>query len=123
MAGYYALRLFQRTMHGRKPDGVRSREISLRDAAGAWCRWSPASSALAFYPQLILQRTDDSATVTVQAACIQGVREDQCQRPFRSFCAASLRLPGRVRPRGLRPGLHEPQAGVAKAELTSSRTR
>ena len=40
MSAYYALRLYQGTMHNRKPDGVASREISLRDgvdpgAAGA----------------------------------------------------------------------------------------
>ena len=31
MSAYYALRLYQRTMHNRKPDGVASREIGLRD--------------------------------------------------------------------------------------------
>ena len=31
MAAYYALRLYQRTMHNRLPEGTASREISLRD--------------------------------------------------------------------------------------------
>ena len=33
MSAYYALRLYQRTMHNRKPDGIASREIGLRDGA------------------------------------------------------------------------------------------
>ena len=40
MSAYYALRLYQRTMHNRRPEGLDSREIGLRDglvlvAAGA----------------------------------------------------------------------------------------
>ena len=31
MSAYYALRLYQRTMHNRKPDGLDSREIGWRD--------------------------------------------------------------------------------------------
>ena len=33
MSAYYALRLYQRTMHNRKPDGLDSREIGSRDGA------------------------------------------------------------------------------------------
>ena len=44
MAAYYALRLYQRTMHNRMPEGVASREISLRDG-WCWCRSCSASSA------------------------------------------------------------------------------
>ena len=31
LAAFYALRLYQRTMHNRLPEGVESREISLRE--------------------------------------------------------------------------------------------
>ena len=46
LAAYYAIRLFQRTMHGRKPDG-----ITLAGRSGCATRWwwrrsRPASSAL-----------------------------------------------------------------------------
>jgi NADH-quinone oxidoreductase subunit M len=63
MSAYYALRLYQRTMHNRKPDGIASREIGWRDcivlAPLALC-----ILGLALYPQLILHRT----TPTVQQA-------------------------------------------------------
>ncbi len=41
MSAYYALRLYQRTMHNRLPEGVESREIGLRDGAS----WRPSSLA------------------------------------------------------------------------------
>jgi NADH-quinone oxidoreductase subunit M len=67
MAGYYGLRLFQRTMHNRAPQAGESLEISLRDAA-VLVPLVACILALAFYPQLILHRTDRSATDSVQAA-------------------------------------------------------
>jgi NADH-quinone oxidoreductase subunit M len=66
MSAYYALRLYQRTMHYRKPDGVASREIGLRDALVL----GPivlCILALALYPQLILQRTAPTVEQTVGA--------------------------------------------------------
>ena len=59
MAAYYALRLFQHAMHNRKPDGVESKEIPLREGAivGALVA---CIVALALYPQLILKRSDAS---------------------------------------------------------------
>ena len=42
-AAFYALRLYQRTMHNRLAEGADSREISLRDGR-CWRRSSPASS-------------------------------------------------------------------------------
>ena len=43
LAAFYALRMYQRTMHNRLPDGL---DVA-RDRACArpwsWCRWSPAS--------------------------------------------------------------------------------
>jgi NADH-quinone oxidoreductase subunit M len=54
MAAFYAIRLYQRTMHNRLPDGVESREISLRDGVVV----APLVAcivALALYPGLVLE--------------------------------------------------------------------
>jgi len=59
LAGYYALRLFQRTMHYRRPEAIASPEISLRDGL-VLVPLVACIVALAFYPQLILERTDPS---------------------------------------------------------------
>ena len=66
MAAYYALRLFQHAMHNRKPDGVESKEIGLREGAivGALVA---CIVGLALYPQLILKRSDASVQTTVSA--------------------------------------------------------
>ncbi|MGH2981947.1 MAG: complex I subunit 4 family protein, partial [Solirubrobacterales bacterium] len=65
LAAYYALRLFQRAMHNDKP-GTGSRELGLRDGL-VLAPLVACIVALAFYPQLILQRTDESATAAVTA--------------------------------------------------------
>ena len=57
MSAYYALRLYQRTMHNRLPDGLVSREIGLRDGL-VLVPLVLCIVGLALYPQLILQRTD-----------------------------------------------------------------
>ena len=75
MAGYYGLRLFQRTMHNRKPERVGSREISLRDAA-VLVPLVACIVGLAFYPQLILHRTENSTGGAVAAACLKGFSKD-----------------------------------------------
>jgi NADH:ubiquinone oxidoreductase subunit 4 (subunit M) len=54
-------------MHGRKPEGVESRDLGLRDTA-VLAPLVACIVALAFYPQLILHRTDRSATASVHAA-------------------------------------------------------
>ena len=48
MSAYYALRLYQRTMHNRKPDGIVSREIALggRPRPGAAGALHPRPGAL-----------------------------------------------------------------------------
>jgi NADH-quinone oxidoreductase subunit M len=66
MSAYYALRLYQGTMHNRKPDGVASREISLRDGI-VLAPLVLCILALALYPQLILHRADPSVKQTVAA--------------------------------------------------------
>ncbi len=68
LAAFYAIRLYQRTMHNRMPDGIVSREISLRDgmALGALVA---CIVGLALYPGLILERGEasvESATAAFQ---------------------------------------------------------
>jgi NADH-quinone oxidoreductase subunit M len=68
LAAYYALRLFQGVMHNRLPRrrGVRSRELSLGDAA-VLAPLIAAIVALALYPQVVLERTEGSVESTVAA--------------------------------------------------------
>jgi NADH-quinone oxidoreductase subunit M len=68
MSAYYALRLYQRTMHNRKRGSLASREIGWRDGA-VLAPLVLCIVGLAFYPQLILKRTDPSATLTVMSTC------------------------------------------------------
>jgi NADH-quinone oxidoreductase subunit M len=69
MSAYYALRLYQRTMHNRVPDGILSREISLKDGL-VLAPLVLCIVGLALYPQLILKRTDASVQQSVSA--VQG---------------------------------------------------
>ncbi len=64
MSAFYALRLYQGTMHNRKPEGLMSREISLKDGI-VLAPLVLCIVALALYPQLILHRTDPSVQQTV----------------------------------------------------------
>ncbi len=57
LAAYYALRLYQRTMHNRLPEGVESRELSLRDAL-VIAPLVACIVGLALYPGLITKRAD-----------------------------------------------------------------
>jgi NADH-quinone oxidoreductase subunit M len=66
MSAYYALRLYQGTMHNRKPDGIASREISLRDGI-VLAPLVLCILGLALYPQLILHRADPSVQQSVSA--------------------------------------------------------
>ncbi|HEX7246367.1 MAG TPA: NADH-quinone oxidoreductase subunit M [Solirubrobacterales bacterium] len=68
MSAYYALRLYQRTMHNRLTSGVTSREIGLRDGV-VLVPLVLCILGLALYPQLILKRTNESAKQAVAAAC------------------------------------------------------
>jgi hypothetical protein len=70
MSAYYAIRLYQRTMHNRLPEGVSSREISLRDGA-VLAPLVLCIIGLALYPQLILKRTDPSVQPRVET--VEGV--------------------------------------------------
>ncbi|MGI9020947.1 MAG: complex I subunit 4 family protein [Solirubrobacterales bacterium] len=60
LAAFYALRMFQRTMHNRLPVGVESREISLRDGL-VLAPLVAVIVGLALYPGLVLERGEASA--------------------------------------------------------------
>jgi NADH-quinone oxidoreductase subunit M len=66
MSAYYALRLYQRTMHNRRPEGIASKEIGLRDGL-VLVPLVLCILGLALYPQLILKRTDASVQQRVEA--------------------------------------------------------
>ncbi len=66
MSAYYALRLYQRTMHNRLAGGVASKEIGLRDGL-VLAPLVLCILGLALYPQLILHRTDAKVQETVAA--------------------------------------------------------
>jgi NADH-quinone oxidoreductase subunit M len=59
LAAYYALRLYQRTMHNRKPDRIESREIGWREGTVVGALVA-CIVALALWPGLILTRGEDS---------------------------------------------------------------
>lgn len=59
LAAFYALRMYQRTMHNPLPEGADSREIGLRDAV-AVVPLVICVIVLAFAPQLIMSGTADS---------------------------------------------------------------
>jgi NADH-quinone oxidoreductase subunit M len=71
MSAYYALRLYQRTMHNRLPDGALSREIGLRDGL-VLAPLVLCILALALYPQLILKRTDSAVNRSLASTCTSG---------------------------------------------------
>lgn len=74
MSAYYALRLYQRTMHNRRPDGIESREIGVRDGI-VLVPLVLCILGLALYPQLILERTDLSASESVASTCRTETKE------------------------------------------------
>jgi NADH-quinone oxidoreductase subunit M len=70
LAAFYALRLYQRTMHNRLPEGAESREIGWRDAAVL----GPLVAcivALALYPNLIVERGEESVLAATGAVAQQ----------------------------------------------------
>ncbi len=68
LAAYYALRLFQRSMHNRLPEGVRSREIGLLDGL-VLAPLVACIAGLALYPGLVIGRSDASVRAPVAATC------------------------------------------------------
>lgn len=72
MAAFYALRMYQRTMHNRLPDGTASREIGWRDAA-VLAPLVAVIVALALYPGLVLERGE--ASVQDKVGAVAGTAE------------------------------------------------
>jgi NADH-quinone oxidoreductase subunit M len=68
LAAFYAIRLFQRTMHNRRPAGIESREIGARDALVV-APMVACILALALYPGLILGRSDAAVADKIAATC------------------------------------------------------
>jgi NADH-quinone oxidoreductase subunit M len=64
LAAFYALRMYQRTMHNPLPEGADSREISLRDGLIV-VPMVLIIVVLAFAPQIILGDTTDAVDATV----------------------------------------------------------
>jgi NADH-quinone oxidoreductase subunit M len=71
LAAFYALRLYQRTMHNRLPEGAESREISLRDGV-VLAPLVACIVALALWPGLILDRGEASVEQNVSAVVDRG---------------------------------------------------
>jgi NADH-quinone oxidoreductase subunit M len=69
LAAFYALRLFQRTMHNRLPEGVESRELSLREGA-VLAPLVACIVALALWPGLILERGEASVEGTIEPVAL-----------------------------------------------------
>ncbi len=67
LAAFYSLRMYQRTMHNRLPEGAESREISWRDGV-VLAPLVAVIVALALWPGLILERGEKSTAAAVEAA-------------------------------------------------------
>ena len=104
MSAYYALRLYQRTMHNRVPEGMATREIGLRDGL-VLAPLVLCIVGLALYPQLILKRTNVSvqqsvASVTVtRAQAAVGPPGGSAKTLKRGSRRAFLQTPPAARPR------------------------
>ena len=80
MAAFYALRLYQKTMHNRLPEGVESREMSIRDAS-VLVPLVLVIIGLALYPTLILQRGEASVQDKVGAVAPAQEADGLAARP------------------------------------------
>ena len=66
LAAFYSLRMYQRAMHNRLPEGSESREIGIRDGV-ILAPLVAVIVALALWPGLILERGETSVTEAVNA--------------------------------------------------------
>ncbi len=69
LAAFYSLRMYQKVMHNRLPEGAESREIGIRDGI-VLAPLVALIIALAFWPGLILERGQDSVTEKVGAVAL-----------------------------------------------------
>jgi NADH-quinone oxidoreductase subunit M len=97
LAAFYAIRLFQRTMHNRLPEGVETREIGLREGF-VLVPLVACIIALALYPGLILKRANPAVQDKVGAvAASQSPRlamESEAAPPVKEKPHGDLLLPG-----------------------------
>ncbi|HEX2466775.1 MAG TPA: NADH-quinone oxidoreductase subunit M [Solirubrobacterales bacterium] len=75
LAAYYALRLYQGAMHNRLPEGVESREISVRDGV-VLAPIVACIVGLALWPGLILERGEASVTENVSVVALQSCTDE-----------------------------------------------
>jgi NADH-quinone oxidoreductase subunit M len=99
LAAFYALRLYQRTMHNRLPEGAESREISARDGL-VLAPLVACIVALALWPGLILERGEASVEDKVGAVVSRGSEgstpEVAATDAFRSHTDRKASIPIRV---------------------------
>jgi NADH-quinone oxidoreductase subunit M len=69
LAAFYTLRMYQKVMHNRLPEGAESREIGIRDGI-VLAPLVALIIALALWPGLILERGQDAVTETVGAVAL-----------------------------------------------------
>jgi len=79
LAAFYALRLYQRTMHNRLVEGAVSREMSWREAL-AFVPLVACIVALAFYPGLILERGEAAVEDKVAAVAAETSSQGEASR-------------------------------------------
>src|SRR4051812_1779697 len=91
LAAYYAIRLFQGTMHHRATENVDSREIGVRDAVVV-VPLVACIVALALYPGLILGRADTSVKSTIAQTCIGVYSNSSVGAP--ATAGVAVRCPG-----------------------------
>ncbi len=96
LAAFYALRLYQRTMHNRLPEGMVSREISWTESL-VLVPLVACIVALALYPGLILERgeasVDDKVQAVVDAECVPGSSETDEGGYVLAFCEETADRP------------------------------
>jgi len=68
LAAFYALRMYQRTMHNRLPDGTASREMTFREGV-VLVPLTACIVALALYPGLITTRGQDAVDRSLASLC------------------------------------------------------
>jgi NADH-quinone oxidoreductase subunit M len=80
MAAFYALRLYQKTMHNRLPAGVESRELTVRDAS-VLVPLVLVIIGTALYPTLILNRGEAAVQDKVGAVAPAQEADELVSRP------------------------------------------
>ncbi|MCO5315763.1 MAG: NADH-quinone oxidoreductase subunit M [Solirubrobacterales bacterium] len=75
LAAFYALRMYQRTMHNPLPDGADSREISFRDAV-AIVPLVICVIVLSFAPQMIMSGTGDAVKTNIAKVKLDADRSE-----------------------------------------------